>query len=225
MELKFRAKFIYLFFMPALLIHADAGSELREQYDVACQCSSDINEHVPTLYRLAKDCGTVVEIGMRSMVSSWGILQGLSENSSSLRSYFGIDIVSPSIEILNRAKRLAEDNGVKFNFLQANDLEIDIEPTEMLFIDSLHTYCHLTYELEKFSPRVSKYIAMHDTSWGNIDDCTYKGDFSEYPSHYDRTKRGLWLAIEDFLQNHDDWMVSERYFNNYGFVVLKRRNI
>ena len=28
----------------------------------------------------------------------------------------------------------------------------------------MHTYCHLSYELDTFSPKVRKYIAMHDTS-------------------------------------------------------------
>jgi beta-1,4-mannosyl-glycoprotein beta-1,4-N-acetylglucosaminyltransferase len=176
------------------------------------------------LRALAAECASVVEIGLRSMESSWGILRGLSENLSSSRSYIGIDIDSPSTELLDSAKRLAEGNGIAFNFWRANDLNIDIEPTELLFIDSLHTYCHLTYELEKFSPKVSKYIAMHDTSWGEppIDDPAYQGNYSEYPSEYDRTKRGLWQAVVDFLQRHPEWTLHERRVNNYGFTILKR---
>jgi len=93
----------------------------------------------------------------------------------------------------------------------------------LLFIDSLHTYCHLTYELEKFSPKVSKYIAMHDTSWDpTIDDPAYYGDYSEYPPEYDRTKRGLWPAVVDFLKRHPEWTLHERRLNNYGFTILKR---
>jgi cephalosporin hydroxylase len=156
------------------------------------------------------------------MVSSWAVLQGLSENPSDSRSYLGIDLASPPSEILNFAKWAAEESGILFSFQQANDMDVDIGLTEMLFIDSLHTYCHLTYELEKFSPKVSKFIAMHDTSWGDIDDPAYHGDYSEYPPEYNRTKRGLWRAIEDFLQRHPEWTLYERRMNNYGFTILKR---
>jgi cephalosporin hydroxylase len=200
------------------------GLELKEQYDRACSTPSDINEHVPVLRSLARECTSVVEIGLRTMVSSWGILQGLSENSSIPRSYLGIDIDAPPPEILGLARRLAESNEIAFRFWQANDLTIDIQPTEMLFIDSLHTYCHLTYELETFSPKVSKYIAMHDTSWGNDEDeSAYHGDYTEYPFEYDRTKKGLWPAVKDFLERHPEWVLHERLLNNYGLTVLKRR--
>lgn len=51
-----------------------ARSELKKRYYIACQNPSDINEHVCILRGLAKECSSVVEIGLRSMVSSWGIL-------------------------------------------------------------------------------------------------------------------------------------------------------
>jgi cephalosporin hydroxylase len=103
-------------------------------------------------------------------------------------------------------------------------MTIEIPSTDLLFIDSLHTYCHLTYELEKFSPHVRKYIAMHDTSepWGTVDDTEYGGDYSEYPAAFDREKRGLWAAVEDFLSRHPEWRLLERRLNNHGFTVLER---
>jgi hypothetical protein len=65
---------------------------------------------------------------------------------------------------------------------------------------------------------------MHDTSepFGDRDDNEYYGDYSEYPTHIDRSKRGLWPAVEDFLKKHPEWTVHERYYNNHGFTVLKR---
>jgi cephalosporin hydroxylase len=158
------------------------------------------------------------------MTSTWGILQGLSESSSAAPSYIGIDIETPSG--IRSAKYLAEACGISFKFLNCNDMTIDIEPTEMLFIDSLHTYCHLLYELEKFSPKVSKYIALHDTNapWGFADDYFYKGDYTEYPAEFDRSKRGLWQAVEDFLLKHSEWVIMEHHFHNYGFTILKRKS-
>jgi cephalosporin hydroxylase len=214
---------LFVFSIPCTGAESIAQLQLKYRYQYACRQPSDINEHLPLLRTLAMECSSVVEIGLKRMTSSWAILQGLSENPITSRSYVGIDIESPPEAILHFAKQVTGDCGIAFRFMQANDMDVDMEPTELLFIDSLHTYCHLTYELEKFSPKVSKYIAMHDTSWGDIDDPVYQGDFSEYPAEYNRTKRGLWRAIEDFLQRHPEWTLHERRLNNYGFTVLKRQ--
>ena len=95
----------------------------------------------------------------------------------------------------------------------------------MLFIDTWHTYRHLSYELEKFSPKVRKYIAMHDTSepWGSDDEPAYYGPVRKYPPHIDLNKRGLWTAVEDFLAAHPEWKLKERHLNNHGFTVLERK--
>jgi hypothetical protein len=98
----------------------------------------------------------------------------------------------------------------------------------MLYIESLHTYCHLTYELEKFHSKIRKFIALHDTSapWGTVDDNAYQGDYSEYPSTLcDRSKKGLWPAVEDFLLRHPEWTVRERRLNCCGFTVLERKEL
>ncbi len=200
--------------------------ELEAQYERARITPSDINEHVPVLRALAAECSSVVEMGLRSMVSSWGLLKGLSESGSPSRSYLGIDINSPPLPILNLAKDLSEKNGISFTFVQESNANIEIEPTEMLFIDTLHLYFQLAYELEKFSPKVSKYIAMHDTGHTDTyeDPDPYFGDRNIYPGQYGANKKGMWLAILDFLESHPEWILQERKTNNYGLTILKRVN-
>lgn len=211
-------------FCSALLAESSSKDLLPQIYEYHCTQPSDINQHIPVLRNLASQCSSVIEIGVRHMVSTWGILQGLSESACMCRSYLGIDLAPPPSHTFQQAKQLSEINGISFDFWIANDMNIDIETVDMLFIDSLHTYCHLTYELEKFSSKVRKYIAMHDTSepWGNQDADDYFGDYSEYSVHYDRNKRGLWPAVEDFLQRHPEWYLYERRLNNYGFTILRR---
>jgi hypothetical protein len=201
-------------------------STLQKMYENHCNTPSDINEHIPVLRQLASECSSAIEIGVRSIVSTWGILQGLSENPVQPKWFLGIDLAYPPLEKLQLAKQIAEENHIDFLFWPINDMEIDIEPVDMLFIDSLHTYCHLTYELESFSPKVRKYICMHDTSapWGHQDDAEYCGNYAEYPDSYDRTKKGLWPAVEDFLARHPEWSLYERRTNNHGFTILKRND-
>ncbi len=186
---------------------------------------SDINEHLPLLEEIAKECESAIEIGVREAVSSWGVLKGLAENGKERKEYLGIDLNYPSELLLLMST--AEANGITFDFWKANDMEIEIPETDFLFIDSLHTYCHLTYELETFASKVKKYIAMHDTSdpWGNLDDECYTGNYSEYPEHINRTKKGLWPAVIDFLKNHPEWKLKTRQYNNHGFTILERKTI
>ena len=201
-----------------------ARQELIALYEQHARTPSDIYEHIPVLRKLANECSSTVEIGVRSLVSTWGIILGLAESSSVDPFYLGIDLHMPPTDKLYLIERLASANGVNCQFHEGNDMNIDIPQTDMLFIDSLHTYCHLTYELNKFSPYVNKYITLHDTSapWGNNDDADYNGDFSEYPPEIDKTKRGLWPAVLDFLSSHPDWKLHERRLNNHGFTTLKR---
>ncbi len=200
------------------------ASSLDEQYAIHTQNWSDTYEHIPVLRQLSSECSSVIELGVRSVVSTWGILKGLSESPHHPKSYLGIDINHPQEDKFRLAQALAEQNQISFKFWKGNDLDAEVEPVDMIFIDTLHTYCHLTAELEKFAPKVRKYITMHDTSapWGNYDDTEYRGDFSEYPAYIDRTKRGLWPAVEDFLKRHPEWKLKERRLNNYGFTTLER---
>lgn len=193
-----------------------------EEYEKHCTQSSDINEHLPNLRKLAKECSSVVEMGIRDVVSTWGLLQGLSESAQTPRSYLGVDLNYPPTNKAHLAQELANAHQISFQIWLGNNFYFEMPPTDLLFIDTFHTYRHLTFELETFSPQVRKYIAMHDTSapWGERDE---PGDQKlEYPAHIHLHKRGLWAAVEDFLQTHPEWRLKERYFNNAGFTVLER---
>jgi hypothetical protein len=185
---------------------------------------SDINQHLPILSSLSIQCYSVIEIGLGDMISTVGIIKGLSSPRIKNQSYLGIKINRPNKQIEDKIKKITATLGIRYNVWLKNDLDTDIPTADMLFIDSIHTYCHLSYELEKFSPMIHKYIVMHDTSppWDYKDDTTYNGNYSEYPKHINRSKRGLWPAVEDFLQKHPEWVLEARYGNNHGLTVLKR---
>lgn len=133
---------------------------IAEKFKELCAASSDINEHLPTLRDYAAKCDTVTEMGVRWIVSTWAFLEGKPKR---LTSY---DIQHPAayggdIGVVQAAARNA---GIAFNFHQADVLELEsIAPTDLLFIDTLHTYGQLNLELEKFSAYVGKYIILHDT--------------------------------------------------------------
>jgi hypothetical protein len=196
-------------------------------YEKLPERNCDICEHAPLLRKLARDCESVTEIGVGPMISTWAILKGLSENEKPSRRYKGIDVADSPADLLRHAQKLSLEHGIHFTFEKKNDLEIEFEPVDFLFIDSMHTYCHLMYELKTFSPKVAKYIAMHDTAapWGHRDDDEYRGNYSEYPKEFDRNKRGLWPAVVDFLKENPEWELQEHRTNCHGFTILKRKGL
>ncbi len=215
------------FLLASSMAKADESAcktQLELMYDNYSKTASDINEHLPVLRDLSKECSSVVAIGIKNMVSVWGLLEGLSESASTKRQFIGYDAFLPPQDLVIQAQTLTDALGISFELVQTPYMSIQIKPCDMLFIDSLHTYRHLMHELETFSPKVRKFIALHDTSdpWGSQEDSAYNGNYSEYPKEYSSKKKGLWPAVKDFLAAHPEWQLKKRYLNNHGLTVLER---
>ena len=207
----------------------DASANLlHDLYQSALTQPSDMKDHVQDHAKLAKDCEIVMEIGVRGMVSTWGALWGLTQNGNTIRKYIGVDLNFPSGKTWRKFEKVCQQSQIDCNFLQLNDMTLvasEIGPVDMLFIDALHTYAHVMYELTTFHGIVRKYIVLHDTShpWGE-DDEPYSGDYSEYPHWIDRSKRGVYSAVLDFLENHStEWEIRMKKENNHGYTLLERR--
>ena len=169
---------------------------IKEKYQQFYKTPSDINEHLPTLRKYASLCQSVVELGVRGIVSTWGLLAGFP------REMISVDIVHPSEHGGNveEARDMAEKEKVSWNFLKASSLDIQLPKHDLLFIDTIHTYEQLSQELKIHSPHTTKYIIMHDTA------------ISE-----------MRLAVFDFLvANNTDWKIKEVFNNNNGLTVLQR---
>jgi hypothetical protein len=85
---------------------------LDQQYEKHCQERSDIHEHLPVLRVLSSECSSVIELGVRNVVSTWGILRGLADSPHESKSYLGIDLNYPPEEKFRLAQALAEQNGI-----------------------------------------------------------------------------------------------------------------
>ena len=186
-----------------------------------------INEHIPTLYDYGRECEHITECGIESCISSWAFLRALRDNGSARKRLVSVDLnPHPNIVLVKKASL---NNGVDFTFMRGNDLYVEIEPTDLLFIDTWHVYGHLKRELNTLSPLAKKYIIMHDTT---VDD--YLGEnlrrgwdinkdslLSGYP--VEEIGKGLWPAVEEFLEQHkDEWRLKHRYENCNGLTILER---
>jgi len=97
---------------------------------------------------------------------------------------------------------------VDFRFTLGDSLSVDIEETDLLFIDTKHTANQLLGELSRHAPKVRRRIAMHDTQI-----------FGETG---DDGGPGLLPALRLFMRQNPEWSVVEHHLHNYGFTVISR---
>ena len=177
---------------------------LIEKYNELCKTKSDINEHLPTLVKYAKDVNHITEFGVRKGVSTIAFLYS---KPNELISY---DIADKKFN--HKLFKSLVDPSTNFVFIKSNILEVTIKETDLLFIDTYHTYSQLSKELELHGNKAKKYIIFHDTNiYGEVG--------------MDDKKPGLKKAIDEFLNTNKHWFLKEEFKNNNGLIVIKRRNL
>jgi hypothetical protein len=177
-------------------------AQITEAYTLLCNTPSDINEHLPTLKSYAEGLQHVTEMGVRTIVSTYALLAGKPKEMVSI-DINNIDCSS----VLKMAGKTT-----KFKFVQGDTRHIEIDKTDLLFIDTYHNYDQLKIELSLHSSKVRKYIIMHDTS-----------TFATVGESYDGIpKKGLALAISEFLEENRNWVIKEVFENNNGLTILER---
>jgi hypothetical protein len=172
-----------------------------QEYHWARSIASDINENVHILYELAQECKTVVEFGVRSGVSTRAFLAS------------DVQLLSFDIELHPKVRELflkAQAQGKSVQYIKADVLDIRVEPMDLLFIDTLHTYEQLQKELELHGNQARRYIAFHDTYTFGL-----RGEDG-------RDCRGLLTAIIEFQIKNPHWRFRIHKTNNNGFTVLER---
>lgn len=192
---------------------------LQELVNKLHRTQSDINEHFPAIIKYGSECDHITEMGVRGIYSTWAWLACNPKNG--LYSY---DLHNPTKwgGDLQSVIDTAEAYNIKFLFTEADVTKIEIEPTDLLFIDTWHCYDQLKLELSLHSDKVKKYICFHDTT-------TYAHINEPLTSDHNWEDRvtngkGVWDAVTEFLEeNSDSWKLVERFENNNGFTIIKRK--
>ena len=156
---------------------------------------SDINQHIETMHKYANECNHITEFGVRTGVSTWA---WLASRAQVIRC-FDIQNVSNNLKFhYESAKETKKD--FTFTCVDTTADKLDIEETDLLFIDTNHTYEQCSKELKIHSHKVNKYLMFHDTTL-----CPE-----------------LNKAIEEFLKDNLNWKVKEIFTNNNGLTVLEK---
>ena len=171
---------------------------VKDMFDYLCNKANiegkDIKEHLPTLRDLASECTHITEMGVRSCVSTWAFVEGLKKGT-----LISIDIEHPGKYggSLEAVEAECQRKGLDFTFKIGDTRKIEIEPTELLFIDTDHTYEQLSIELKRHSDKAIKYIVLHDTT--------------SCPDMY--------KAVEELLEQ-GKWKIKQRFTNCNGLTIL-----
>lgn len=193
---------------------------LENKFNQLCLSPSDINEHLPTIKKYAGECETIVELGVRVPISTFALMMGKPKKLTS------VDLLPPSRfgggGELDLAYEYAKQENIDFSFVLSDSISYNFESCDLLFIDTWHTYRQLISELITHQHRVTKYIILHDTTtYASEDEANWAQ--SPEPNFGGEIKKGLWTAVEDFLSHFPEWELYERYTNNNGLSILKRK--
>jgi len=108
-----------------------------------------------------------------------GVYDGATGRTADVLISYDIGLDLKMLHDLERVK-----GRTNFQYRQGNTRLINIEYTDFLLIDTLHTYEQLATELTRHRDKVQKYLAFHDTTGFRFVD--------EIQTNTD--KKGLWPA-------------------------------
>lgn len=185
-----------------------AAIDLNYEYELVKNCETDINQHADTLRHYAEKCEHVTEMGIRFGNSTVMFF------AARPKKFVSYDVFKE--EKVNYLELVAKESNINWELKIMNPspedaTESQIEPTQLLFIDTNHFAQQLSLELRLHADRVSKYIILHDTE-----------TFGTRGAGDDHLSDGLNIAIAQFLQNHSEWIIKEKFTNNNGLTVLER---
>lgn len=166
-------------------------------FEYLCTTKSDINEHMETLRDLARQCNSVVELGVRSCVSTWAFIEGM--NGGTLIS---VDIKHPKEYggSLTSVEKACKNKSILFKFYETSSLDIQLTEADMIFFDTLHTYDQLSQEIRLHADKAQKFLVFHDTV---------------------SCKDEIMPAIDELLKDKK-WRIKEDRQNNNGLLVVER---
>lgn len=168
--------------------------------------------YVPFLKEICKDLDHVTEFGVREAYSTCAIIDGLRGRFATLVSY---DIDAPAVgDIVEHARA----NEVNWVFHQEDTLTTDpIVTTDLLFLDSAHTYDQVKAELERHASRVKRFLVFDDvTIFGK------HGDPTGNTGYICPGVRGIMPAIQEFRDANPFWTVHTHKPEGCGLLCLER---
>ena len=180
------------------------SNRLQEKYDYhRNDQESDMWFHFPLLKSLAHDCNVIMELGTRSIVSTWAFLHGLANSKERVvlveesrkqltygpaKALWSFDIFHPNEHGANVEEvfEIAKENEVEWLLKIEDTLETELPECDLIFFDTDHNYKQLSEELKLHGNKARKYLVFHDTM---------------------KFAQELVPAINEFLEENEEWTI------------------
>lgn len=190
-----------------------AGATLEEIYQWCRGVPRDLEQHLPLLRGLAEKCTHVTEITKRRE-STVGLLAGRPQTLVSYQKEPDVLLKTLAAAITRDAQEAAPaERRVATHTIHwgADSAAMNaIEPTDLLYIDSVHSAERLQLELDQHASRVGRFLVLRGT-----------GAFGEVAEG--GQSPGLFAAVRPFLEAHPDWFIVFHTGAEYGMTVLGKQ--
>lgn len=191
----------------------------------------DTAGHLPFMRMLASrpEVSSIVEFGTRRGVSTTAFLLGLADQSK-LGSSHTLSLHSYDIRLFQDAEmfnEIALSFGISHGHTEESSLDADLQPTDLLYLDTLHCYGQVKRELAKHHQKIRRYIVLHDTlhfgqsSWVDGELCR---PFQDSGWSEEDVSWGIQLAVKAFLNEQPQWKELVYFEYDFGLTVLARKD-
>lgn len=192
------------------------SASIEDHYNHALKMNDgNMGPHLPRLKALAEGLPLVVEFGVRRGGSSSALLLGAQK------------VISYDVKETAEARMLARVAGDRWDYHVQSSLEAPVQPCDLLFMDSLHTFHQCDGELKRHADVVSRWIVFHDSIWrGCIGEPHL--DFRLLRTTFQDTKKreamlGIRPAIDELMIRDRSWFIVAHHTDSCGLLVLERR--
>ncbi len=185
---------------------------LDERYARLCKTPWNIHEHLPTLHALAMQCAHVTELGTERGFSTTAFLAAQPAELVCVDQMHHPMLAElralGDAPIVGRRSFETVVGRTKWSYTLSESTAVTLAPTDLLFIDTRHTYAQLAAELALHADKARRWIVLHDT--------VSNGLVGEDPG-----SEGITRAVDEFLAT-GAFVVEAHYPNNNGLTVLAR---
>jgi GT2 family glycosyltransferase/Flp pilus assembly protein TadD len=172
--------------------------ELAARYRAALAEPSELNVHLPVLHELARRCRHITDVGTGAGAAATAFLY------AGPRKLVCVDRMRcPRVEALAALAGTTE-----LAFREEDVLQVELEETDLLFLDAWHVGQQLRRELALHAGQVRRFLVVHGT--------TAFADRGESDGH-----EGLRPALDELLAA-GAFRIAARHDNNGGLTVLER---
>jgi hypothetical protein len=174
--------------------------------DYTSPIASEMSAHLPLLEYFATKCNHITEFGTRSCNSTVAFIAGAKKKVVSY-DIQPTPAIAQLLEMQNKGELPCEWEFKCSNTIAPN---LQIENTDFLFIDTLHTYQQVRDELKQ-GKYVNKWIGFHDVySQGKMS--------LDIPG-----EEGINRAIKEFLDENKEWKVIYQVPFNHGLLIIENK--